>query len=165
MQAQTTPGVCQCGCGGATAVVKGRPNRFIHGHNWRGVSRTAVPRYVEEDRGYDSRCWIWQRHIFDGYGRDGGRHAHREVYQELCGEIPDGHELHHLCGNTSCVNPSHLLPVTRQEHARRGGMAARTHCIHGHPYDEENTYVYPSTGHRRCRQCHREEARRRKAAS
>lgn len=29
-----------------------------------------------------------------------------------------------------------------------------THCHHGHPYDDENTYYAPSGG-RRCRACHR----------
>ena len=31
--------------------------------------------------------------------------------------------------------------------------ASKTHCPQGHPYDEENTYVNPSTGGRQCRTC------------
>ena len=34
--------------------------------------------------------------------------------------------------------------------------ARKTHCPEGHPYDEENTYYTPSTGHRKCRACARE---------
>lgn len=38
----------------------------------------------------------------------------------------------------------------------------QTHCKHGHPFDEDNTYIVPSTGHRNCRTCHRQrEAERR----
>lgn len=37
--------------------------------------------------------------------------------------------------------------------------AERTHCPQGHPYDEENTYRRPS-GHRSCRTCRSEQARR-----
>ena len=29
-------------------------------------------------------------------------------------------------------------------------------CKNGHPYDEKNTYIYPKTGRRMCRTCHRE---------
>lgn len=36
----------------------------------------------------------------------------------------------------------------------------RTHCPKGHEYTEENTYRYPSTGHRYCKTCNREEAAR-----
>lgn len=41
----------------------------------------------------------------------------------------------------------------------------RTHCPHGHPYDEANTYLYH--GHRLCRACNRrrgQELRARRAA-
>ncbi len=33
--------------------------------------------------------------------------------------------------------------------------SAKTHCPAGHLYDDENTYVVPSTGERRCRRCAR----------
>ena len=38
----------------------------------------------------------------------------------------------------------------------------QTHCKKGHPFDDKNTYVDPSTGYRNCRACHSErEAERR----
>jgi hypothetical protein len=39
--------------------------------------------------------------------------------------------------------------------------AAKTHCPHGHPYDEANTYR-PKNGQRACRACSRERQRRRR---
>jgi hypothetical protein len=33
--------------------------------------------------------------------------------------IPVGLVIDHLCGNRRCVNPSHVEPVTQQEHIRR----------------------------------------------
>jgi hypothetical protein len=66
-------------------------------------------------------CWRWKgavRHGGRGYvtGPDGYVYAYRAVYELLVGPIPDGLQLHHTCGNPSCVNPAHLEPVTAAEH-------------------------------------------------
>jgi hypothetical protein len=81
--------------------------------------------YVEEDRGYSSPCWVWQRAASGaGYGmmRDGPRLvlAHRFFYERAFGPIPDGKEIDHLCGVTACVNPDHLDAVTHAENCKRG---------------------------------------------
>ena len=63
-----------------------------------------------------------------------------------------------------CVNPQHLEPVTHLENMRRGiGVGhvwarmqkEKTHCPHGHAYDEHNTRTL-ANGHRTCRACDRE---------
>src|SRR5690349_8419011 len=76
-------------------------------------------------------CWVWSRaRDHAGYGGvycDG--HivgAHRWVYQQLVGPIPDGLHLDHLCRNPSCVNPDHLEPVTVAENVRRGSVRKLT---------------------------------------
>ncbi len=91
--------------------------------------------------------------------------AHRFAYELLVGPIPDGLVIDHLCRVRHCVNPAHMEPVTRWENTLRGGsfsaVAARqTHCVNGHPFDEENTHV-DRRGFRRCRACNRERLRRR----
>jgi hypothetical protein len=82
--------------------------------------RADPPWIVDEETG----CWIWQRHMDKwGYGylsREGRRQAaHRWLYEQLVGPVPDGLVLDHLCERPSCVNPAHLEPVTRKENLRR----------------------------------------------
>lgn len=100
-------------------------------------------------------CWIWSGRVHQRYGQAShGRVAHRLVYEQRRGPIPEGMELDHTCRNTLCVNPDHLEPVTRAENVRRR-YADYDHCASGHPYTPENTYRRPS-GHRDCRVCIRE---------
>lgn len=81
------------------------------------------PDYQEEDRGYATPCWIWQRCYYGKYGalnRDGMHSAHRWYYVRAKGPIPEGFHVDHLCRVTGCVNPDHLEAVTHKENVRRG---------------------------------------------
>ena len=111
-------------------------------------------------------CWEWTG-AGGSYGstRNGDRTqvAHRAFYEEFVGPIPVGLTLDHLCRNRRCVRPGHLEPVTNKVNVLRGEgptavNARKTHCIHGHEFTPENTYLY-STG-RQCRACAIERSRR-----
>lgn len=108
-------------------------------------------------------CWLWARYIRpDGYGEWGHKLAHRRLYEILVGVIPEGLQIDHLCRVRHCVNPSHLEVVTLQVNVSRGEAGLRTgqlqrrktHCPKGHPYSQENTYLY--RGKRACKECSRE---------
>lgn len=124
-------------------------------------------------------CWLWRGPVNGGgYGdiRIGGRthRTHIIAYTVLVGPVPAGLQLDHTCHNLDlscsgglcvhrrCCNPSHLEPVTHQVNAQRGRngayLAARTECIHGHPYTPENTII-DKRGYRHCRECKRIESR------
>ncbi len=45
--------------------------------------------------------------------------AHRLTYMYEMLEIPDGHDLDHLCRVRDCVSPLHLEPVTHKENLAR----------------------------------------------
>lgn len=129
----------------------------------------AVDRVLARIAVHPLGCWVFTGKLSSrGYAKVNvdrvPRLAHRVVYEDFVGEIPDGLTLDHLCGVTACVNPAHLEPVTAAENTRRQWAAGRanagvrerekTHCRHGHPYSPENTYVKPS-GERCCRTCRR----------
>lgn len=107
-------------------------------------------------------CWFWKSNIQGrcGYGmfKVKGRkmQAHRVSYELCVGAIPKGLILDHLCRNVTCVNPSHLEPVSNRENILRGiGPSAinsrKTNCQRGHPFSIENTAIVQ--GKRCCRIC------------
>lgn len=49
--------------------------------------------------------------------------AHRLIYYYSGLNIPEGHDLDHLCRVRNCVQPIHLEPVTRAENLRRRDKA------------------------------------------
>jgi HNH endonuclease len=124
-------------------------------------------------------CLIWTGAIgLDGYGRiglgarvEGIGYTHRVAYMELTGE-PPGENLDHLCRVRACASPAHLERVTNQENIRRGNaglhMRIKTHCPHGHPYDDANTLTTVNkrgTKVRNCRACQSDYRRRKKATT
>lgn len=126
-------GFCHCGCGEKTRIcpksdprdgsIKGRPYRYIRCH----ALRSSPLEYLEEDRGYKTPCWTWQRGTDGkGYGKtnvDGVRtQAHRAFYERRFGTIPSGLDLDHLCRIRRCVNPDHMEPVPRQINVQRGAQ-------------------------------------------
>lgn len=150
----------------------GDPLRYIPASERRTQS-PADRFWAKVDKTDD--CWLWTASTNNGYGSIslGARkrvQAHRFAYELLVGPIPDGLELDHLCRVRHCVNPAHLEPVTARENQLRslsvsGINAAKTHCIWGHEYTPENTYIRPCDGGRDCRACRSRRDRDRRAAA
>ena len=121
-------GVCECGCGQRTSVVKGTPNRFVLGHHGRKPLPTAADlraRTIEADG-----CWVWQGGKRNGYGRvlihGQARQAHRVMYELVHGPVDPKLHIDHLCRNRACINPEHLEAVTETVNIRRGLAAKLT---------------------------------------
>lgn len=76
-------------------------------------------------------CWRWLGPVdAAGYGRKtfGGRDvlAHRWIWMQLFGPIPDGLVVSNRCGTIGCLNPHHLQCVTQAEACRNGANATLT---------------------------------------
>jgi len=100
-------------------------------------------------------CIVGPRIAVNGYARfPSGRrgeylYAHRVVFEENFGPIPEGHHVHHTCGNKACINPDHLEALAPSDHFR--GHADR--CGHNDRGVKKNGVTY-------CRTCQRESYRR-----
>lgn len=108
-----------------------------------------------------SACWLWTGGTAKGYGHFKFRtktvKAHRFSYEVHVGPIPEGLQIDHLCRTPLCVNPLHLEPVTAKENTLRGNTIqarnkAKTHCMRGHLFSEDNIYRTKDNG-RCCKKC------------
>lgn len=92
--------------------------------------------------------------------------AYKIGYLLLGGIINDGEELHHVCENRLCVNPEHLIPLTRIVHLTEFTPnhltyknKRKTHCPQGHQYTEDNLVRYDGVKGRKCLECARKRTR------
>jgi len=128
---------------------------------WAKVNKDGP---LSEHRPELGPCWLWTAGISanTGYGNiwwdNTTQSAHRIAYELTTGTIPAGLTIDHLCRRRACVNPSHLEPVTHRVNNNRGTSRSalnsrKTHCVNGHEFTPENTYIHPKRGTRACKTC------------
>ena len=114
--------------------VAGEHVRYVRGHvgYLKRRDRVTPDLWTETDTGYVTPCWIWNAPPQNEAGycrvwlRGESVAAHRAMYEQEVGPIPDGLMIDHLCRQPSCVRPDHLEPVTNAVNQRRGNAAKLT---------------------------------------
>jgi hypothetical protein len=77
-----------------------------------------------QDGPLETPCEVWQgATCLRGYpckGDGAGKlvRGHREAYERRYGPIPAGHDVHHRCLNTACLNAEHMVALSDLEHAK-----------------------------------------------
>lgn len=121
-------------------------------------------------------CLVWTGDTDrKGYGRitvhgvRARQGVHRVAWIERHGPIPaDTPNVLHRCDNPPCWADDHLFLGTTNDNIqdmmrkRRHYKTRETHCVNGHEYTAENTYVRPGTTHRTCKTCQKESRRKRR---
>lgn len=118
----------------------------------------------------DNECWLFTGHqakqraghvLMSLNGKKTGVHVHS--YMHFVGPIPEGMCVCHTCDVPHCCNPKHLWVGTNVDNIRDRTLKGRTqrynayktHCKHGHEFNEENTYYSKARNRRECRACKR----------
>lgn len=107
-------------------------------------------------------CWLWNMSLDqDGYGRasfkDMKTPAHRISYFAFKGDFKS-FMVCHKCDTPACVNPDHLWLGTAKDNMRdcvSKGRKSKTHCVNGHEFTPDNTYIKNHKGEisKSCRIC------------
>ena len=80
-------------------------------------------------------CMVWKYILtHEGYGTltiDGKQaYAHRVVFIQTRGEIPEGTQVNHLCNRPYCVQPSHLYSGTKQDNKDDSQIFDKADLLH-----------------------------------
>jgi|ERR1035437_3215012 hypothetical protein len=151
-------------------TVAGRAGRFSKTATMkRAYTRTpALTRFERKIKIAPSGCWNWtgmkNRQSYGVFWPFGGNRnriaAHRWYYMQKREAIPRNLVCDHLCENKVCVNPDHIRITTIWGNSRRSINPAtinslKTHCIRGHEFSTENTYINKD-GSRGCKACRKQ---------
>jgi len=134
----------------------------MNGNNF-SIDETKFDRFRHLIKVSDKGCWEWQAKI-DKYGypviKLDGRSvgAHRYGCELGNGPPPPNSDASHLCANSICVSPNHLIWESHLDNVRRIEF---THCKKGHEY-VPGSWRYNNQRQKTCKICLKEKLSRKR---
>ncbi len=172
--------LCECGCGSPVSIakydrklwgwIKGKPKRFIHGHNQRNKRSHRWKGGKAKASGGRSLIWC------PDHPRSVGGYVYRSVLlaEKALGRfLSPSHPVHHADGNHTndkknnlviCEDKKYhsLLHMRKRAYDASGNHDWR-HCVYCKQYDNpENLYIYPHRETAQHRACQRAYVKKRK---
>ena len=124
--------------GGMAAIPQTRNPR--PGRNWNEGPITpadcfGVPMQVNSPFSPFGCCMVWRFGLNrDGYAvlTIGGKQelAHRAVFIQTRGQVPEGRQVNHLCNRPYCLQPSHLYAGSRQDNKDDSQIFSKEELLH-----------------------------------
>ena len=121
--------------GGYAQPSNPRRSRSWNGHPITPADCLGIPTPVNSPFSLFGHCLAWKYGMNgDGYGLltiDGKqRLAHRVVFVQTRGQIPENRQVNHLCNRPYCIQPSHLYAGTVQDNKDDSQIFNKEELLH-----------------------------------
>ncbi|MDE2902432.1 MAG: HNH endonuclease [Chloroflexota bacterium] len=112
-----------------------RPHRCWSEDSVTPADCFGVPMQVNSPFTPFGHCMVWKYGLNrDGYGVltiEGKQElAHRAVFIQTRGQVPEGRQVNHLCNRPYCVQPSHLYSGTPQDNKDDSQIFSKEELLH-----------------------------------
>ena len=137
------------------------------------MNPTIVALHQQSKLAHVDECVKWPHNTDKyGYGTLGlwdrtshSRHtlrAHKVMWEFVKGPVPPSLCVLHKCDVPACVNINHLwlgthldnmrdMVAKKRQRTSSGAIPSASHCLHGHVFDDANTYTWKNK--RWCKAC------------
>ena len=121
--------------GGNPQTRNPRPRRYWSEGPITPADCFAVPMQVNSPFSPFGHCMVWRYGLNrDGYGvltiGEKQELAHRAVFIQTRGRVPEDRQVNHLCNRPYCVQPAHLYAGTRQDNKDDSQIFSREELLH-----------------------------------
>ena len=138
--------LCKCGCGEFTRMWSGKPSKFVHGHNYKGIYNPRYKGYKDNDD--KSRVLLYMP-WHPNAGKD--HYVYRYVWvmsRKIKRPLKPQEVVHHIDHNTLNDDPDNLMLFPNQsEHKKYEGRLDMSNRRCSDPECKNPTQTYTYNGY------------------